>query len=232
MVDVGWQAPTAARFSWPSAGDDVAVRDRYGLPPRHRRATGLISGLGMSTARRCSPPSGRIDTDLGTGTRRCRPGRADRAPIAPDRAGRRAFTTNGGARCRGLPARRRSPAEGLPTGLGLRGRRNRPRNRAAQPEAERDGCAMPTRTLDRARRRHGCVRTLVRNIRPMSTVRLAPHARHESRLRRPDAFLRAFRFLDGFRGDRKFGSRLFSITRNCAMDSLRPGGSRSCRRRP
>lgn len=36
-----------------------------------------------------------------------------------------------------------------------------------------------------------------------------------------DAFLRAFRFIEGFRGDRKFGSWLFSITRNCAMDALR-----------
>ena len=35
-----------------------------------------------------------------------------------------------------------------------------------------------------------------------------------------DAFLRAFRFIGGFRGDRKFGSWLFSITRNCAMDAL------------
>ena len=36
-----------------------------------------------------------------------------------------------------------------------------------------------------------------------------------------EAFLRAFRFLRGFRGDRKFGSWLFSIVRNCAMDALR-----------
>jgi RNA polymerase sigma-70 factor, ECF subfamily len=36
-----------------------------------------------------------------------------------------------------------------------------------------------------------------------------------------EAFLRAFRFLHGFRGDRRFGSWLFSIVRNCAMDSLR-----------
>lgn len=36
-----------------------------------------------------------------------------------------------------------------------------------------------------------------------------------------EAFLRAFRFLEGFRGDRKFGSWLFSIVRNCAMDGLR-----------
>ena len=36
-----------------------------------------------------------------------------------------------------------------------------------------------------------------------------------------EAFLRAFRFLKGFRGDRKFGSWLFSIVRNCSMDALR-----------
>jgi RNA polymerase sigma-70 factor (ECF subfamily) len=36
-----------------------------------------------------------------------------------------------------------------------------------------------------------------------------------------EAFLRTFRFLGGFRGDRKFGSWLFSIVRNCAMDALR-----------
>jgi RNA polymerase sigma-70 factor (ECF subfamily) len=36
-----------------------------------------------------------------------------------------------------------------------------------------------------------------------------------------EAFLRAFRFLPGFRGDRRFGSWLFSIVRNCAMDALR-----------
>ena len=36
-----------------------------------------------------------------------------------------------------------------------------------------------------------------------------------------EAFLRAFRFLEGFRGDQKFGSWLFSIVRNCAMDGLR-----------
>jgi RNA polymerase sigma-70 factor (ECF subfamily) len=36
-----------------------------------------------------------------------------------------------------------------------------------------------------------------------------------------EAFLRAFRYLTGFRGDRKFGSWLFSIVRNCAMDALR-----------
>ena len=36
-----------------------------------------------------------------------------------------------------------------------------------------------------------------------------------------ETFLRAFRFLHGFRGDEKFGSWLFSIARNCSMDALR-----------
>jgi RNA polymerase sigma-70 factor (ECF subfamily) len=36
-----------------------------------------------------------------------------------------------------------------------------------------------------------------------------------------EAFLRAFRFIGGFRGDRRFGSWLFSIVRNCAMDAMR-----------
>ncbi|MGH2680720.1 MAG: RNA polymerase sigma factor [Actinomycetota bacterium] len=36
-----------------------------------------------------------------------------------------------------------------------------------------------------------------------------------------EAFLRAYRFVGTFRGDRKFGSWLFAIVRNCAMDALR-----------
>ena len=36
-----------------------------------------------------------------------------------------------------------------------------------------------------------------------------------------EAFLRAFRFLRGFRGDSKFSSWLFRIARNCAMDQIR-----------
>jgi RNA polymerase sigma-70 factor, ECF subfamily len=36
-----------------------------------------------------------------------------------------------------------------------------------------------------------------------------------------EAFLRAFRFLRGFRGGQRFGSWLFRIARNCAMDALR-----------
>jgi RNA polymerase sigma-70 factor (ECF subfamily) len=36
-----------------------------------------------------------------------------------------------------------------------------------------------------------------------------------------ETFLRAFRFLGGFRGDSRFTSWLFRIARNCAMDQLR-----------
>jgi RNA polymerase sigma-70 factor (ECF subfamily) len=36
-----------------------------------------------------------------------------------------------------------------------------------------------------------------------------------------DAFLRAFRFFGSYRGDSRFGSWLFRIARNCAMDALR-----------
>jgi RNA polymerase sigma-70 factor, ECF subfamily len=36
-----------------------------------------------------------------------------------------------------------------------------------------------------------------------------------------EAFLRAFRFLKGFRGDSKFTSWLFRIARNCAMDAIK-----------
>ena len=36
-----------------------------------------------------------------------------------------------------------------------------------------------------------------------------------------DAFLRAYRFFDNYRGDSKFSSWLFRIARNCAMDALR-----------
>jgi len=36
-----------------------------------------------------------------------------------------------------------------------------------------------------------------------------------------DTFLRAFRFIRSFRGEQRFGSWLFAIARNCAMDALR-----------
>ena len=36
-----------------------------------------------------------------------------------------------------------------------------------------------------------------------------------------EAFLRAFRFVRGFRGDSRFSSWLFRIARNCAVDAIR-----------
>jgi RNA polymerase sigma-70 factor (ECF subfamily) len=41
-----------------------------------------------------------------------------------------------------------------------------------------------------------------------------------------DAFVRAYRFLPRYRGDSKFSTWLFSITRNCALDELRRSGRR------
>ena len=80
------------------------------------------------------------------------------------------------------------------------------------------------RTLDRARRGDtAAFEQLVREYQA-DVYRFAWHLTRDRELAADvtqDAFLRAFRFLDGFRGDRKFGSWLFSITRNCAMDSLR-----------
>jgi RNA polymerase sigma-70 factor (ECF subfamily) len=37
-----------------------------------------------------------------------------------------------------------------------------------------------------------------------------------------ETFLRAFRFIGGFRGEQRFGSWLFAIARNCSFDALRP----------
>ena len=82
------------------------------------------------------------------------------------------------------------------------------------------------RTLDRARR--GDLFALEQLVREYhaDVYRFAWHLTRDRELAADvtqDAFLRAFRFIEGFRGDRKFGSWLFSITRNCAMDSLRAG---------
>lgn len=80
------------------------------------------------------------------------------------------------------------------------------------------------RTLDQARRGDAAAfEQLVREYQA-DVYRFAWHLTRDRELAADvtqDAFLRAFRFIDGFRGDRKFGSWLFSITRNCAMDSLR-----------
>src|SRR6476469_9633751 len=40
-----------------------------------------------------------------------------------------------------------------------------------------------------------------------------------------DTFLRAFRFIHGYRGGQRFGSWLFTIARNCSMDALRKRGT-------
>lgn len=40
-----------------------------------------------------------------------------------------------------------------------------------------------------------------------------------------DTFLRAFRFINGYRGTQRFGSWLFAIARNCSMDGLRKRGT-------
>ena len=41
-----------------------------------------------------------------------------------------------------------------------------------------------------------------------------------------EVFLRAYRFLPRYRGDSKFSTWLFSISRNCALDELRRAGRR------
>lgn len=80
------------------------------------------------------------------------------------------------------------------------------------------------RTLDRARRGElPAFEQLVREFQA-DVYRFAWHLTRDRDLAddvTQDAFLRAFRFIEGFRGDRKFGSWLFAITRNCAMDALR-----------
>lgn len=41
-----------------------------------------------------------------------------------------------------------------------------------------------------------------------------------------ETFVRAYRFLPRFRGDAKFSTWLFSISRNCALDEMRRSGRR------
>ena len=41
-----------------------------------------------------------------------------------------------------------------------------------------------------------------------------------------DVFVRAFRFLPRYRGESKFSTWLFSISRNCALDEMRRAGRR------
>jgi RNA polymerase sigma-70 factor (ECF subfamily) len=54
--------------------------------------------------------------------------------------------------------------------------------------------------------------------------RFAAHLTHDRALAEDitqETFLRAFRFLRGFRGGTTFGAWLFRIARNCSMDALR-----------
>ncbi|MDQ3939843.1 MAG: sigma-70 family RNA polymerase sigma factor [Actinomycetota bacterium] len=59
--------------------------------------------------------------------------------------------------------------------------------------------------------------------------RLAFHLLHDEMLAddaTQEAFVRAFRFLQRYRGDSKFSTWLFSIARNCALDEGRRAGRR------
>jgi RNA polymerase sigma-70 factor (ECF subfamily) len=47
-----------------------------------------------------------------------------------------------------------------------------------------------------------------------------------------ESFLRAFRFLNSYRGDAKFTSWLFRIARNCGMDALRARRSNATKEHP
>ena len=81
-----------------------------------------------------------------------------------------------------------------------------------------------SRTLDRARRGDlPAFEELVRAYQA-DVYRFAWHVTRDRGLAEDvtqDAFIRAFRFIGGYRGGTKFTSWLFSITRNCAMDALR-----------
>jgi RNA polymerase sigma-70 factor (ECF subfamily) len=80
------------------------------------------------------------------------------------------------------------------------------------------------RTLRRAREGDvGAFEDLVRQYQG-DLYRFAYHVTRDRALAEDvtqEAFLRAFRFLKGFRGDARFSSWLFRIARNCAMDALR-----------
>ena len=57
--------------------------------------------------------------------------------------------------------------------------------------------------------------------------RFALHLTHDHALAEDvtqETFLRAFRFIRGYRGAQRFGSWLFAIARNCSMDALRKRG--------
>jgi RNA polymerase sigma-70 factor (ECF subfamily) len=80
------------------------------------------------------------------------------------------------------------------------------------------------RTVERARRGElQAFEELVRSYQA-DVFAFARHLTHDRGMAEDvtqETFLRAFRFLGGFRGNEKFGSWLFSIARNCSMDALR-----------
>jgi RNA polymerase sigma-70 factor (ECF subfamily) len=90
---------------------------------------------------------------------------------------------------------------------------------------ERDDVHDPDpRTLARAREGDlGAFEDLVRRYQA-DVWRFAYHFTRDRALAEDvtqEAFLRAFRFIKGFRGDSKFTSWLFRIARNCAMDAIK-----------
>jgi RNA polymerase sigma-70 factor (ECF subfamily) len=83
------------------------------------------------------------------------------------------------------------------------------------------------RTLQRAR--SGDLRAFEELVRSSQAevYRFALHLTHDHALAEDvtqETFLRAFRFIRGYRGAQRFGSWLFAIARNCSMDALRKRG--------
>jgi RNA polymerase sigma-70 factor (ECF subfamily) len=83
---------------------------------------------------------------------------------------------------------------------------------------------LDPRTLDRAR--SGDLQAFEELVRvyQAEVFRFAWHLTNDRSLAEDvtqETFLRTFRFMGGFRGEQRFGSWLFSIVRNCAMDALR-----------
>jgi RNA polymerase sigma-70 factor (ECF subfamily) len=83
------------------------------------------------------------------------------------------------------------------------------------------------RTLQRARA--GDLRAFEELVRgyQAEVFRFALHLTHDHPLAEDvtqETFLRAFRFIGGYRGAQRFGSWLFAIARNCSMDALRKRG--------
>jgi len=80
------------------------------------------------------------------------------------------------------------------------------------------------RTLQRARSGDlSAFEELVRAYQA-EVFRFAVHLTHDRTLAEDatqETFLRAFRFIGGYRGEQRFGSWLFAIARNCSFDALR-----------